>query len=90
MVQCSVDYNNSTSKVRLGLSLLSGRNEETIDIIILTWVCWWHSGSCMSLHSLILAPGSYLIEVTLATCEKSVVQFDSNKHCRFTLGTPDP
>ena len=31
---------------------------------------------------------SYLIKVTLITCEKSVVQFDSTKHRRFSLGTP--
>ena len=30
---------------------------------------------------------SYLIKVTSVTCEKSVVQFDSTKHRRFSLGT---
>ena len=35
----------------------------------------------------VLAACSYLIEVTLVTCEKSVVQFDSTKHRRFSPGT---
>ena len=30
----------------------------------------------------------YLIKVTLVTHEKSVVQFDSTKHCRFSPGVP--
>ena len=29
-----------------------------------------------------------MIKVTLVTCEKSVVQFDSTKHHRFSPGTP--
>ena len=33
------------------------------------------------------APCSSLIKVTLVTCEKSVVQFDSTKHRRFSPGT---
>ena len=31
---------------------------------------------------------SYLIKVTLVTCDKSVVQFDSTKPSRFSPGTP--
>ena len=31
---------------------------------------------------------NYLIKVTFVTCEKSVVQFDSTKHRRFSPGTP--
>ena len=50
----------------------------------------WHSGSaCVSYHcdmDLILAPWSSLIKVTFVTGEKSVVQFDSTKHCSFPLG----
>ena len=34
------------------------------------------------------APCSCLIKVTLVTCEKSVVQFDSTKHRRFSPGAP--
>ena len=34
------------------------------------------------------APCSYLVKITLVTCEKSVVQFDSTKHRRFPPGTP--
>ena len=53
---------------------------------------WWHSGSARVSHHcdlvLIAAPCSYLIKVTLVTCEKSVVQFDSTKHRRFSPGTP--
>ena len=36
----------------------------------------------------ILLPRSYLIKVTLVTCEKSFVKFDSTKHRRFSPGTP--
>ena len=36
------------------------------------------------------APWKYLIEVTLVTSEKSVVQFDSTKHRRFPPSTPVP
>ena len=32
----------------------------------------------------------YLIKVTLLKCEKSVVQFDSTKHRKFSPGTSDP
>ena len=32
----------------------------------------------------------YLIKVTLFKGEKSVVQFDSTKHCRFSPGTSVP
>ena len=36
------------------------------------------------------APCSYLVKVTfLVSCEKSVDQLDSTKHCRFSPGTPD-
>ena len=38
-------------------------------------------------QGLIPAPCSYLIEVTLVTCEKYVVQFDSTKNHRFSPGT---
>ena len=34
------------------------------------------------------APCRYLIKVIFVTCEKSVVQFDSTKHHRFSPGTP--
>ena len=54
--------------------------------------CWWHSDSaCVSHHfdsDWIPAPCSYLIKVTLVTCEKSVVQLNSTKHCRFSPGIP--
>ena len=33
-------------------------------------------------------PYSYLIKVTLVTCEKSVVQFVSTKHRRFSPSVP--
>ena len=33
------------------------------------------------------APCRYLIKVTLVTCEKIVLQFDSTKHRRFSPGT---
>ena len=39
------------------------------------------------LHAVIPASCSYLIEVTLVTCEKSVVWFDSTKHRKFSPGT---
>ena len=35
-----------------------------------------------------LAPYSYLIKINLVTCEKSVAQFVSTKHRRFSPGTP--
>ena len=54
--------------------------------------CWWLSDSARVSHrcdsGLIQAPCGYLVKVTLVTCEKSVVQFDSTKHRRFSLGTP--
>ena len=34
------------------------------------------------------APCSYLIKVTLVTCDKNVVQFDSTKHRRIPPGIP--
>ena len=34
------------------------------------------------------APCSHLIKITLVTCEKNVVHFDSTKHRRFSPGTP--
>ena len=34
------------------------------------------------------APGRYLIKVIFVTCWKSVVDFDSTKHSRLSLGTP--
>ena len=53
------------------------------------------AGSIMLVHvshhcglGSILAPCSYLNKVNLVTCEKSVVQFDSTKHRRFSPGTP--
>ena len=36
----------------------------------------------------ISAPCSYLNKITLVICDKSVVQFDSTKHRRFSSGTP--
>ena len=55
--------------------------------------CWWHSDSAHVSHHCDLgsipAPCSYLIKVTLVTCEKSIViQFDFTKHHRFSPGTP--
>ena len=54
--------------------------------------CWWHSGSARVSHHCdqgsIPAPYGYQIEVTLVTYEKSVVQFVSTKHRRFSPGTP--
>ena len=53
---------------------------------------WWHSGSARVSHQCdsgsIPAPCGYLIKITLVTCEKSVVKFDSTKHRRFTPGIP--
>ena len=39
-------------------------------------------------HGSIPAPCNNLIKVTLVSCEKTVVQFDSTKHRRFSPGTP--
>ena len=54
--------------------------------------CWWHSGNAHVRHDCdsgsIPTPCNYLIKVTLVTCEKSIIQFDSTKHRRFSLGTP--
>ena len=52
-------------------------------------VAQWCS-ECVSRHNdqgSIPAPCSYQIKVILVTCEKSVVQFDSTKHRRFSPGT---
>ena len=52
---------------------------------------WWDSGGDVSHHcdwGSTPAPCICLIEVTLVMCGKSVVQFDSTEHRRFSPGTP--
>ena len=55
-------------------------------VLVAQWCCTCLSRLRLDLSS-IPAPCSYLIKVTFVTCEKSVVQFDSTKHVRFSLGT---
>ena len=48
------------------------------------WLCKCHHCDLGSIP----ASCSYLIKVTLVTCDKSVIQCDSFKHRRFSPGTP--
>ena len=45
------------------------------------------SHTCGHMYTSSPAPHSCLIKVTVVTCVKSVVLFDSSKHYKFPLGT---
>ena len=63
----------------------STRQRHTHEVLVAQWLCTCphhcNSGS-------IPAPCSYLVKITLVTFEKSVVQFVSTKHRRFSPSTP--
>ena len=82
------------------LSIMWNTTVFTVCLTILSRVCCTtfstvappHHPRCESASmydcSSIPPPCSYLIKVTFVTCEKSVVQFDSIKHRRFSPDTP--
>ena len=87
-----------TVVVHMSLATVTGRSAggTVVVHVSLTTVTSRSAGGTVVVHvslttvtmGLIPALCSYLIKITLVTCEKHVTQFVSTKHCRFSPGTP--